>query len=203
MTTVINSIAVGSSESANYTGSLTTFTEGTDVLTYDVYSAQGNGLRTIKYENSRWVDANTSDQPILMDSTFTTVITSTVLNPQYVYMTWYGSNKTMINPYYNSGGGPPVTLSYQGTLTVNGANLDYDIPNAATTGNYHILSKVLPGGMFFTEIPIAHTAYNGGSSGSAINYDATKQWILRAPDGTVLDSAGATPGNKKVFRNFW
>jgi len=94
-------------------------------------------------------------------------------------------------------------LNYTGTLTVNGLNLDYAIPSTASTGTYPILSKVLPGGLFFTEISISHTE-NTASTGSAVNFDSSKQWILRSPLGNLLDSAGATPSsNKKVFCNFW
>lgn len=102
-------------------------------------------------------------------------------------------------------GGGTLSTSYEGTLTVNGSNLNWAIPNAATTGNYELMSKVLPAGNFVQELPIAHTAYNGGSSGFVVNFDTSKQWILRAPDGVTLDTAGATPppNEKKVFCNFW
>ena len=104
MPAVVNTIT-GNGQDAHYTGSLSTFTEGSDVLEYDVYAAQGSTTRTIKYENSKWVDSNLSDQPVLYDSTFTNIITETATNPQYIYYKWYGTNDTFTNPYYSTGGG--------------------------------------------------------------------------------------------------
>ena len=93
-------------------------------------------------------------------------------------------------------------LSYSGTLTVNGSNLDYEIPSSASAGTYQILSKVLPYGNFLLELSFTHSE-GTASTGSAVNFDSLKQWILRSPLGDVLDSSGASPASLKVFRNFW
>ena len=105
---------------------------------------------------------------------------------------------------YSSGGGTSSEgLSYSGTLTVNGSNLDYEVPSSSTAGTYQILSKYLPGGNFLLDIPITHVE-GTASTGSAVNFDSSKQWILRSPLGDVLDSAGASPASSlKVFCNFW
>lgn len=207
MPTVVNQIS-GNGQNANYTGSLTTFTEGSDVLVYDIYSAQGNNVRTIKYENSKWVDANPNDWPVLYDSTFTNVITETAVDPQYIYYSWYGTNDTLTNPYYpiagsgGSGGGTSTEgSSYSATLEVNSNGwLEYTIPTTSSAGTYYLL-KTSDGGSSWAQHGQTITHGVLETQGSFV-FDQTLIWIIRSP--TEDELARWSPStNKKVFCNFW
>ena len=94
------------------------FTHGTDVLVYDLYTGSGNQTRTLRFENRKWIDHNTSDEPVMYDGNgwaASNVITETSQNPQTLYIKWYSTTGSFPNPYYDSswssGGGGGGFLS--------------------------------------------------------------------------------------------
>lgn len=102
--------------------------------------------------------------------------------------------------WISSGGGTGTEgFSYSGTLTVNGNDLEYDIPASSSSGSYYLLSGV--NNTFSNELTI--TVGSNGASGSAPNFDQTKTWILRSPTEDELDRWSPPSTRKKVFCNFW
>jgi hypothetical protein len=88
------------------------FTHGTHNLVYDLYTGSGNTIRRLKFENRRWVDHNTGDQPVMYDGNgwaASNIITQTAQNPQTVYIKWYTTTGSFTNPYYDANWSPPPT----------------------------------------------------------------------------------------------
>lgn len=100
----------------------------------------------------------------------------------------------------SSGGGTGTEgFSYSGTLTVNGNDLEYDIPASSSSGSYYLLSGV--NNTFSNELTIS--VGSNGASGSAPNFDQTKTWMLRSPTEDELARWTPPSTTKKVFCNFW
>lgn len=218
MPAVVSSIActpASSGVTVIYTGSLTTFTQGTDSLPYDTAGSAGtlDGLRTLKYENYKWVDTNSGNQPVLVDSSGTG-ISETGTNPQTVYVTWYGSNVSFANPYYSSGG---VSTNSEGSSNPSGSfyfnsqsQLVFVVNSTSPSSDGNIVYKIFRRtvnqvmGHAYT---VTHS--NGSPTEFSIGLDLSlyDRWELRVESSTALvDSATMSvysTAPKKVFCNFW
>ncbi len=75
-----------------------------DVLVYDFYTGSGNQIRTLRFTNLKWIDHNTSDQPVLYDgpADVSNIILQTEQNSQTIYLKWYTTIGDFTNPYYDS-----------------------------------------------------------------------------------------------------
>jgi len=95
---------------------------------------------------------------------------------------------------------PPVlqgASSYSGTLTVDGINLDYEIPATSSAGTYMLMSSASA----TPHLNIVHGSTL--SSGVVPNFDQTKIWTLLSPTEDELDRISPPQTRKKVSCNFW
>jgi len=133
-------------------------------------------------------------------SSSTTALGGWNLNSQVFEITVTSSMLWTASSGSGSGSGTGVEgSSYSGTLTVNGNDLEYEIPSSSSSGSYYLLSGV--NNTFSSELTIA--VGSNGATGSAPNFDQTKTWILRSPTEYELARWSPPSTNKKVFCNFW
>lgn len=99
----------------------------------------------------------------------------------------------------SSGSSGPGTLSvsYSGSLTVNGTSLEYEIPSTASSGTYMLMSSISS----TPQLNIVHGSTE--STGSAPNFDQTKIWTLLSPLEEELARIDLTSSKRKVSCNFW
>lgn len=106
---------------------------------------------------------------------------------------------TWLSSYVVSSGGGTGSegSSYSGTLTVNGTNLEYEIPSSSSAGTYMLMSSA-------SSTPQLYITHGSTlSSGYAPNFDQTKIWTLLSPTEDELDRISPPSIDKKVFCNFW
>lgn len=130
----------------------------------------------------------------------TSSITVTTNDTIYIFnngSTNFGSFVWQSSWVTTSGGGTSTeSLSYSGSLTVNGTSLEYEIPSTASSGTYMLMSSASA----TPQLNITHGSTL--SSGSVPNFDQSKIWTLLSPIEGELARIDLT-STKKVFCNFW